>query len=56
MNEKDLEVQLKLNAIEKYGNITRIKKYGAEEIAYQEKIIKAELKALDIDMKELEEY
>ena len=56
MNENELDLQLKQNAIEKYGNIIRIKKYGAEEIAYQEKIIKAELKALDIDMKELEEY
>ncbi len=48
------EQEMKRVAIEKYVNIQRIKKYGAEEIEYQEKIAKAELQMLGIATEELE--
>lgn len=44
----------KIIAIERYTNIQRIKKYGLEEIEYQEKIAKAELQILGISTEELE--
>lgn len=50
MNENE---QKKI-AIEKYINIQRIKKHGQEEIAYQEKIAKAELQILGISTEDLE--
>ena len=48
------EQELRMNAIEKYINIQRIKKHGQEEIEYQERIAKAELHALGISAEELE--
>lgn len=48
------EQEMKRVAIEKYVNIQRIKKHGAEEIEYQEKIAKAELQMLGIAAEELE--
>lgn len=48
------EQELKKVAMEKYTNIQRIKKYGQEEIEYQEKILKAELQMLGISTEELE--
>lgn len=46
--------EMKTNAIEKYINIQRIKKYGQEEIDYQEKAAKAEMQVLGISTEELE--
>lgn len=48
------EQELKKIAIEKYANIQRIKKYGHEEIEYQERIAKAELQAMGIPAEEFE--
>lgn len=48
------EQEMKKIAIEKYINIQRIKKHGQEEIEYQEKIAKAELQMLGINMEDLE--
>lgn len=48
------ENEQKMIAIEKYTNIQRIKKYGLEEIEYQEKIAKAELQILGISTEDLE--
>ncbi|MCD8021980.1 MAG: hypothetical protein LUF30_03060 [Lachnospiraceae bacterium] len=48
------EQEMKKVAIEKYINIQRIKKYGQEEIEYQEKIAKAELQMLGISTEDLE--
>lgn len=48
------EYEQKINAIEKYTNIQRIKKHGLEEIEYQEKIAKAELQILGISTEDLE--
>ena len=45
---------MKRVAIEKYVNIQRIKKYGQDEIEYQEKIAKAELQMLGIKTEDLE--
>jgi hypothetical protein len=41
-------------AIEKYVNIQRAKKYGEQELNYQEKIAKAELQALGIHTEDLD--
>lgn len=48
------ESEQKTLAIEKYINIQRIKRYGQEEIDYQEKIAKAEMQVLGISTEELE--
>jgi len=48
------EKEMKLLAIEKYSNLQRIKKYGQEEIEYQEKIAKAELQMWGISTEDLE--
>lgn len=48
------EQEMKKVAMEKYTNIQRIKKYGAEEIEYQEKILKAELAMLGISTEDLD--
>ena len=48
------EQELKKVAMEKYTSIQRIKKYGAEEIEYQEKILKAELAMLGISTEDLD--
>ncbi|MBO6149118.1 MAG: hypothetical protein J6O55_07255 [Lachnospiraceae bacterium] len=48
------EDQLKQVAIERFTNIQRIKKHGQEEIDYQEKIARAELRAFGISTEELE--
>lgn len=53
MEEMNENEQKKI-AIEKYSNIQRIKKYGKEEIEYQEKIAKVELQILGISSEELE--
>ncbi len=52
--EQMSEQEMKRVAIEKYVNIQRIKKHGAEEIEYQEKIAKVELQMLGIATEELE--
>ncbi|MCI8448352.1 MAG: hypothetical protein HFH30_08125 [Eubacterium sp.] len=48
------EQEMKKVAMEKYTSIQRIKKYGAEEIEYQEKILKAELAMLGISTEDLD--
>lgn len=48
------EQEMKKVAMEKYTSIQRIKKYGKEEIEYQEKILKAELAMLGISTEDLE--
>ena len=48
------EQELKKAAMERYTNLQRIKKYGKEEIEYQERILKAELQMLGISTEELE--
>ena len=48
------EQELKKVAMERYTNLQRIKKYGKEEIDYQERILKAELQMLGISTEELE--
>ena len=53
-NIKEIDLELKKNAIEKYVNIQRIKRYGQDEIVYQEKIVKAELKMLGLTTDDLE--
>lgn len=50
MNEKEM---MKI-ALEKFAAIQRIKKYGQEELEYQEKLAKAELQALGITTEDLE--
>ncbi len=52
--ERMNEQEMKRVAIEKYVNIQRIKKYGQEEIEYQEKIARAELQILGISTEDLE--
>ena len=52
--EQMTEHKMKKVAMEKYTNIQRIKKYGDEEIAYQEKILKAELAMLGISTEDLD--
>lgn len=48
------ENEQKQIAIERYTNIQRIKKYGEDELIYQEKIAKAELELLGVSIKDLE--
>lgn len=48
------ENEQKKVALEKYANIQRIKRYGMEELEYQEKLLKAELQTLGISTEELE--
>lgn len=48
------ENEQKKVAIDKYVAIQRIKKYGNEELQYQEKVVKAELQTLGIATKDLE--
>ncbi|MCI6552040.1 MAG: hypothetical protein PUI46_02865 [Lachnospiraceae bacterium] len=48
------EQELKKVAMEKYTSIQRIKKYGQEELEYQERILKAELQMLGVSTEELE--
>lgn len=50
MNEKELQDLL----IKEYADIQRIKKYGKEELDYQERILKSRLTALGISAEELE--
>ena len=54
MNEGMNENEQKQIAIQKFIDIQRIKKYGQEEIEYQEKAAKAELQMLGISTEELE--
>ena len=54
MTEEMNEQEMKKVAMEKYTSIQRIKKYGAEEIEYQEKILKAELAMLGISTEDLD--
>ena len=54
VTEQMNEQEMKKVAIEKYTSIQRIKKYGKEEIEYQEKILKAELAMLGISTEDLE--
>lgn len=48
------EAEQKKIALEKFASIQRIKKYGQEELEYQEKLAKAELQALGITTEDLE--
>jgi hypothetical protein len=48
------ELEQKKAAIEKFVDIQRIKKYGKEEIEYQEKIARMELQSLGISAEDLE--
>ena len=48
------EQELKKVTMEKYTSIQRIKKYGQEELEYQERILKAELQMLGVSTEELE--
>lgn len=41
-------------AIERYANLQRIKKYGQEELEYQERIARAELRMWGISVEDLE--
>lgn len=50
MNENDM----KQVALEKFASIQRIKKYGQDELEYQEKLARAELHSLGISTEELE--
>lgn len=54
MNEQMNEQELKKVAMEKFTSIQRIKKYGQEELEYQERVLKAELQMLGISTEELE--
>lgn len=53
-NEEVTEAEQKQVALEKFAAIQRIKKYGDEELQYQEKLVRAELQALGISTEELE--
>lgn len=48
------EAEQKKIALEKFASIQRIKKYGQEELEYQEKLARAELQALGITTEDLE--
>ena len=54
MTDSMNEQELKKVAMERYTNLQRIKKYGKEEIEYQDRILKAELQMLGISTEELE--
>ena len=54
MNDHMNEQELKKVAMERYTNLQRIKKYGKEELEYQERVLKAELQMLGISTEELE--
>lgn len=41
-------------AIERYANLQRIKKYGQEELEYQERIARVELRMWGISVEDLE--
>jgi hypothetical protein len=53
MNDLNESEQKKV-AIEKFVGIQRIKKYGKEEIEYQERIARMELQSLGISTEDLE--
>lgn len=53
MNEMTKEEQRQL-AIEKFAAIQRIKKYGSDELDYQERLARAELQTLGISTEDLE--
>lgn len=48
------ENEMKQIALEKFAAIQRIKRYGQEELEYQEKLVRAELHNLGISTEELE--
>ena len=54
MDDRMNEQELKKVAMERYTNLQRIKKYGREELEYQERVLKAELQMLGISTEELE--
>ena len=53
MNEMTKEEQKQI-AIEKFAAIQRIKKYGSDELDYQERLARAELQTLGISTEDLE--
>ena len=53
-NERMNEDEMKQVALEKFAAIQRIKKYGQEELEYQEKLVRAELQNLGISTEDLE--
>jgi hypothetical protein len=53
MNDMN-ENEMKQVALEKFAAIQRIKKYGQEELEYQEKLARAELQNLGISTEDLE--
>lgn len=54
MSDQMNEHELKKVAMERYTNLQRIKRYGKEELEYQERVLKAELQMLGISTEELE--
>lgn len=48
------EAEQKQVALEKFAAIQRIKRYGQEELEYQEKLVRAELHNLGISTEDLE--
>ena len=53
-NESMNENEMKQIALEKFAAIQRIKRYGQEELEYQEKLVRAELQNLGISTEDLE--
>lgn len=53
MEEMTKEEQKQI-AIEKFAAIQRIKKYGSDELDYQERLARAELQTLGISTEDLE--
>ena len=47
------EQEMIQEAIQKFADIQRIKRYGKEELEYQEKLARAELNSLGISTKDL---
>ena len=54
MSDRNIVSEMKKEAIQKYADLQRIKKYGQAELEYQERVLKAELQMLGISAEELE--
>lgn len=54
VNDSMNENEMKQIALEKFAAIQRIKRYGQEELEYQEKLVRAELQNLGISTEDLE--
>lgn len=53
-NQEMTPEEMKQIALEKFADIQRIKKYGQEELEYQEKLVRAKLQNLGVSTEELE--